>query len=105
VKTEGAHGAYVRRSKGAIRVAAALIEEFAVVEDIIPDLDKGLVEYMQQEEVRVAVDEAMGKGAVDYIFKCTLNVGVINGGLKVNMIPGHCAFETDIRLPVKYRFI
>jgi succinyl-diaminopimelate desuccinylase len=100
VKTEGAHGAYVHRSKGAICIAAALIEELAVVEDIVPDLDEGLVEYLQQEEVRAAVDEAMGKGAVEYIFKCTLNVGVINGGLKVNMIPGHCVFETDIRLPV-----
>jgi succinyl-diaminopimelate desuccinylase len=35
VKTEGAHGAHVHRSKGAIRVAAALIKELAVVEDII----------------------------------------------------------------------
>jgi succinyl-diaminopimelate desuccinylase len=29
----------------------------------------------------------------------TVNIGVIHGGQKVNMIPGTCWFEADIRLP------
>lgn len=41
----------------------------------------------------------MGKGAADIAMKCTLNIGTIRGGLKVNMIPGTCAFEADIRTP------
>jgi len=28
------------------------------------------------------------------------NVGVIQGGLKVNMIPAKCRFEADFRLPL-----
>lgn len=42
----------------------------------------------------------MGKGAADIAMKCTLNIGTIHGGLKVNMIPGTCAFEADIRMPL-----
>lgn len=32
--------------------------------------------------------------------KCTLNIGTLHGGLKVNMIPGTCTFEADIRMPL-----
>lgn len=42
----------------------------------------------------------MGKGAADIAMKCTLNIGTLHGGLKVNMIPGTCAFEADIRMPL-----
>jgi succinyl-diaminopimelate desuccinylase len=100
VRTEGAHGAYLHRSKSAVRIAAALIVELAKVEDIVPNLDPELEEYMKREDVRDAIDEAMGKGAADIVLKPTLNIGTIKGGLKVNMIPDHCVFEADIRLPV-----
>lgn len=30
----------------------------------------------------------------------TLNIGTIDGGLKVNMITSYCIFEGDIRLPI-----
>jgi succinyl-diaminopimelate desuccinylase len=40
----------------------------------------------------------MGKGAADIVPKVTLNIGVIEGGLKVNMVPSACRFEADIRL-------
>jgi succinyl-diaminopimelate desuccinylase len=42
----------------------------------------------------------MGKGAADIVPKVTLNIGVIEGGLKVNMDPFACRFEADIRLPL-----
>ena len=47
-----------------------------------------------------AIDRAMGPGAAAILQRYTLNVGTIQGGLKVNLIPGHCAFEADFRLPV-----
>lgn len=100
VRTEGAHGAYLHRSKSATRIAAALIGELAAVEEIIPSLDPELEEYMKRADVRDAIDQAMGKGAADYVLKATLNIGLINGGLKVNMIPDKCVFEADIRLPL-----
>ncbi|PMD50034.1 putative peptidase [Hyaloscypha bicolor E] len=100
IRIEGAHGAYVRRSKSATRIAARLIGELAKVEELVPDLDIGLGEYMKREDVRAAIDEAMGKGAAGIVLKPTLNIGTIHGGLKINMIPDRCVFEADIRLPV-----
>src|SRR5262249_42516334 len=46
-----------------------------------------------------AIDEAQGPGAKDIVQRVTLNVGVIQGGVKVNMVPGTCWFEADVRLP------
>jgi succinyl-diaminopimelate desuccinylase len=61
IRIEGAHGAYVHRSKSATRIAARLIGELAKVEELVPDLDIGLGEYMKREDVRAVIDEAMGK--------------------------------------------
>lgn len=96
----GAHGAFTHLSKSATRVAAQLISDLAAVEEIVPDLEPGLEEYLRREDVRDAIDECMGKGAADIAMKCTLNIGTLHGGLKVNMIPGHCVFEADIRMPL-----
>src|SRR4029077_14901383 len=46
-----------------------------------------------------AIDEAQGAGAKDIVQRATVNIGVIHGGQKVNMVPGTCWFEADIRLP------
>lgn len=96
----GAHGAYTHLGKSATRIAAQLISDLAAVEAIVPELDPGLKEYLEREDVREAIDKCMGKGAADIAMKCTLNIGTLHGGLKVNMIPGHCVFEADIRMPL-----
>lgn len=96
----GAHGAFTHLSKSATRIAAQLISDLAVVEAIVPDLDPALKEYLGRQDVREAIDKCMGKGAADIATKCTLNIGTLHGGLKVNMIPGHCVFEADIRMPL-----
>jgi len=100
VNTKGAHGAYLHMSKSATRIAAALIGDLAKIENIVPNLDPELVDYMKRQDVRDAIDESMGKGAAAIVLKPTLNIGTIKGGLKVNMIPGQCDFEADVRLPV-----
>lgn len=96
----GAHGAFTHLSKSATRIAARLINDLAVVEDIEPDVPADLRAYLQREEVRRTIDECMGAGAADISLKTTLNIGKISGGLKVNMIPGRCDFEGDIRMPL-----
>jgi acetylornithine deacetylase/succinyl-diaminopimelate desuccinylase-like protein len=55
---------------------------------------------MRNPETLAAVDRAMGPGTSTVIGRPTVNVGTINGGLKVNMIPEECNFEVDIRLPI-----
>jgi succinyl-diaminopimelate desuccinylase len=39
-------------------------------------------------------------GAADLVSKVTINIGIVDGGLKTNMIPSSCKVEADIRLPV-----
>lgn len=96
----GAHGAYTHLSKSATRIAARLIGGLAAVEAIVPDLDPELRAYLGRRDVRAAMERCMGPGAADVATRCTLNVGTIRGGLKVNMIPGTCVFEADIRMPL-----
>lgn len=96
----GAHGAYTHLSKSATRIAAQLICDLAAVENIVPDMDLALRNHLAREDVRDALDACMGAGAADMAMKCTLNIGSIHGGFKVNMIPGRCVFEADIRMPL-----
>ena len=42
----------------------------------------------------------MGAGAGDLVQRVTLNIGRIQGGVKVNMVPSSCTFEADLRLPL-----
>ncbi len=58
-----------------------------------------MAEYLTQDEVWACMDAVMGKGAADVALRVTVNVGVIRGGLKVNMMPGDCRVAADIRLP------
>lgn len=88
-------------SKGAIRIATAFLNDVVqAVESIQPNPPPDIAKYMTDPDVLSAVDEAMGPGTSSIIGKPTINIGTINGGVKVNMIPDHCEFELDIRLPV-----
>ncbi|OJJ07858.1 hypothetical protein ASPVEDRAFT_34035 [Aspergillus versicolor CBS 583.65] len=101
VACKGAHGAYLNLSEGAIRIAMAFLNDVVqTVESIQPNPPSDIAKYMTDPEVLAAVDVAMGPGTSRIIGKPTVNIGTIKGGVKVNMIPDHCEFELDIRLPV-----
>jgi succinyl-diaminopimelate desuccinylase len=51
-----------------------LISELAKVEEIVPNLDVGLGEYMKRGDVSAAIDEAIGEGAAGIVLKPTLNI-------------------------------
>lgn len=100
-RTKGAHGAYLNLSKGAIRTALRFIEDvIEAVEGMEVDVPQELVDQVAKPEVRELIDDTMGAGTADIILRPTVNVGTINGGIKVNMIPDTCTFELDIRMPV-----
>jgi len=96
-RTRGAHGAYTHLSPSATKIAARLIvdlEELTTLEPSVPiDIADALA------GAAAAIDEAQGPGAKDIILRVTVNIGVIHGGQKVNMVPGTCWFEADVRLP------
>lgn len=98
VRGAGAHGAYTHAVPSATRIAAALIRDLETLEDLPVELPDNLMRA--RDESFEAMETAMGPGAAATVSKITLNIGTIQGGLKVNMIPGECSFEADIRLPV-----
>ena len=82
----------------------------AVVDELSASLRGELVtpESSNYDEVRsiwnAMIDKRPGlivqcAGAADVALRVTVNVGVVRGGLKVNMMPGDCAVEVDVRLP------
>ena len=96
-RTRGAHGAYTHLTPSATKIAARLImdlEELTTLEPAVPiEIADALA------GAAAAIDEAQGAGAKDIVQRVTLNIGVIHGGQKVNMVPGTCWFEADVRLP------
>jgi len=98
ISSPGAHGAYTHLTVSASKIASQLIADLEVVTGIPPNLPHNIARAVELAEP--AVDVAMGKGAAEIVPKVTLNIGVVSGGLKVNMIPGQCRVEADIRLPL-----
>lgn len=98
VKTPGAHGAYTHVSPSATKIAARLIVELEALCDIqMPAPEQ--VETVLRRNAEF-IDQAQGEGAAETLRKITVNIGVIEGGLKVNMVPGTCALQVDIRIPI-----
>ena len=97
VTTRGAHGAYTHLTPSATKIAARIIldlEELTAIPASVPiDVADALA------GAAAAIDEAQGAGAKDILQSVTVNIGVIHGGQKVNMVPGTCWFEADVRLP------
>ena len=98
IDTPGAHGAYTHLSRNAIKVASDLIQDLYTLEQL---------PVAQPEDIRraiaasvPAIEAALGKGGGDILNRFTVSAGVIRGGVKINMLPGHCRLEVDIRLPV-----
>ena len=98
IDTPGAHGAYTHISKNVIKIASDLIQDLYRLEDL---------PVTQPEDIKraiaasiPAIESALGRGGGDILNRFTVSAGVIQGGIKINMLPGHCRLEVDIRLPV-----
>ena len=98
VTTPGSHGAYTHVSKSATKIAARLVSELEAVASVQPTPPPEVAELLSG--IGEATDKSQGAGAFETVQRVTLNIGVIRGGLKVNMVPGKCMIEADIRLPV-----
>lgn len=99
VRTRGAHGAYLHMSESATLIALDLAERLEAVTALEPETPPAVARNLAAPEVRAALDRSMGSGAADLLNRVTLNIGVLEGGLKTNMIPSECRLEADIRLP------
>ena len=98
VRTPGAHGAYTHASKSATKTAMALASALEKVCDVEPEISDNIARAI--DAGRATMDKAMGAGAGAIVDKVTLNIGIIKGGVKTNMVPSSTTFEADIRLPL-----
>lgn len=98
VRTKGAHGAYTHMSDSASKIAGKIIADLEALTELDTPAPGNIGVIL--ERAAGAFDKAQGKGASKIVQKVTLNIGKIDGGLKVNMVPGECNFEADIRFPV-----
>lgn len=97
-RARGGHGAFPHVSNNAVLVAVDVIQELRDLPNRIPvkepaELAKAL------DEAGADLDKGYGKGAAKVIRSLTVSVGLIKGGVKVNMIPAECEFDVDIRVP------
>jgi succinyl-diaminopimelate desuccinylase len=97
IRTTSAHGAYTHLSPSATKLAARLILDLDDVTTLPPSLPVDVAQALAS--AAAAIDAAQGPGAKDIVPRVTVNIGVIQGGLKVNIVPGTCWFEVDMRLP------
>lgn len=100
VKVPGGHSAYPHTSASANKIAAALIGDLATIEALVPDEPEVVCRTLDRAEVQQAIDRSLGAGAAGVVRRVSLNVGVMRGGVKINMLPAECVLDLDFRLPV-----
>ena len=98
-RTPGGFGAATHLSANAIKLAADLIRDIEALTGFEVQLPDPLRAVLSDAASGAALDAAMGRGTAALIGKVSVNIGVIRGGAKVNMLPGRCHTEVDIRLP------
>lgn len=98
VNTPGGHGAYAHQSNNAIIETAEIISKAGKLADLPVNMPADVEQKV--EEAREALDDALGAGATDVVKQVTVGVGVIRGGVKVNVIAAECEAEVDLRCPV-----
>ena len=98
VRTAGAHGAYTHASESASKIGTRLVMDL----EHLGELDTsppGNVGALLSRAAEI-IDSAQGAGASQVLQRITVNIGMFQAGMKVNMIPSACVIEADIRLPV-----
>jgi succinyl-diaminopimelate desuccinylase len=98
VDTKGGHGGYPQVSANAIKEIATIIGELEDLTAIEVTMPEEVREHI--EAAREALDIEVGPGAADSVQRVNVNIGMIEGGTRMNMIAAHCRTEVDIRCPV-----
>ena len=98
VETKGSHGAYAHASESASKIAAKLVGELETLTDLPVEVPGNVMGALTA--AKAEIDRAQGDGSFAILPKVTVNIGVVEAGLKVNMTPSHARMEVDIRLPV-----
>ncbi|KAK7754355.1 hypothetical protein SLS62_003648 [Diatrype stigma] len=94
-----AHGAHVHRGKNAIDI---LLKAVDAVKRALEDLPVSMPGVVGETIAAAkAVSEPLsGEGEADTLRRITVNIGRIEGGTSMNLVPASARAEIDIRLPV-----
>ncbi|MBL8670077.1 MAG: M20/M25/M40 family metallo-hydrolase, partial [Alphaproteobacteria bacterium] len=98
IETPGSHGAYPHRSASASKLAAKLIGDLEELSALSVELPGNVAGALK--DARAEMERALGAGASDIVPRVTVNIGLLQAGIKVNMTPSAAVMEVDIRMPV-----
>lgn len=100
IKVPGGHSAYPHTSPSATKIAASLIKDLEAIEAMVPDEPPTVRRTLDRADVRAAADRSLGTGGADVMRRTSVNIGMLQGGVKVNMLPPTCVLDVDFRPPV-----
>jgi succinyl-diaminopimelate desuccinylase len=100
ISVKGGHSAYPHTGGSANKVAAALIQDLQAIEAMVPEEPAAVRATLDRPEVAKAADLSLGAGAAQVMRRVSVNIGTMQGGVKINMLPADCVLEVDFRLPV-----
>lgn len=100
IAVKGGHSAYPHTSPSANKIAASLIKDLDAIEAMAPDEPDAVRRTLDRAEVRAAADKSLGAGGADVMRRVSVNIGTLQGGVKINMLPAECVLDVDFRPPV-----
>jgi succinyl-diaminopimelate desuccinylase len=100
IAVKGGHSAYPHTGGSATKLAASLIQDLQSLEQLVPQEPETVRLTLDKPAVQEAIDLSLGTGAAGVLRRVSVNIGTIQGGVKINMLPAECVLEVDFRLPV-----
>jgi len=97
-RTMGCHGAYTHKSKSANKLAANLIRSLEEITKLKAAPSGNVLRLLEQYGAEF--DRVAGPGASRSLGEYTVNIGFIQGGVKMNMLPAACDCDVDIGIPI-----
>ncbi|MEA2845197.1 MAG: succinyl-diaminopimelate desuccinylase [Rhodospirillaceae bacterium] len=95
IAVKGGHSAYPHTGGSANKVAAALIHDLQAIDAMVPDEPATVRATLDRPEVARAADLSLGAGAAQVMRRVSVNIGTMQGGVKINMLPAECVVEVD----------
>lgn len=98
---EPAHGSLSPyKGSNAIDRLLKVLQHIHKIRDIVPRYNDKETALVMEESRRMA-QRLIGAPGVQHVLNhCTVNIGKISGGTKVNMVPDFAEAEIDVRLPL-----
>ena len=100
IGTHGGHSAYPHIGASANRIAVRLVRDLEGLESMAPAEPGTVATTLDRPEVKAAIEASLGIGATGVMRRVSVNVGVLRGGVAINMLPAACVLDVDFRLPV-----